>query len=129
MGARVWMPGRALKRIDTETRSDLDHSDRLPVCVGGSSSICPHPFWFDEIFTEAVAGLPTVSDFQERYRLWRPPPLTAFLTRLAHNPFGSGELVARLPEIGLWAHLRFAFSYLYVAGRMRYGPSWRWLRR
>src|SRR4051794_35504961 len=70
------------------------------------------PFWFDEIFTEAVAGLPKVSDFSRAIQADGNPPLTAFLTRLAHNAFGSGELVARLPEIlgfGLMCFCLFQF--------------------
>ena len=76
------------------------------------------PFWFDEIFTVHLAGLPTVGDILQALSkgVDAQPPLFHLITRLVQRLFGNGEVATRLPALAGYL-LMTVCLYLFVRRR------------
>jgi Dolichyl-phosphate-mannose-protein mannosyltransferase len=69
---------------------------------------CRHrhvPFWSDELFTSALADLPSIRSIWPLIKqgIELNPPLPFWITWVVHHTLGRGEFVTRLPSIlGFW---------------------------
>ncbi len=83
------------------------------------------PLWHDELFTYAIAQLPTLHDVLLATRaIDLNPPLSYFLTRVSFHLFGVGTLQCRLPEM---AGMLLALTCLFLFVRRRAGNSFGFL--
>jgi hypothetical protein len=84
-------------------------------CVGRAAN---KPFWFDEIFTLAIARLPVSPEMWTAMRAGFEfnPPMLYITTHAANAIFGEGHIATRLPQI-LAGSLGLLLGYAVVARR------------
>jgi 4-amino-4-deoxy-L-arabinose transferase-like glycosyltransferase len=92
--------------------------------AGRSCSNVTEPFWFDELTTYYLAGLPSI------HQIWPligngielNPPLPFWLTWIVHHTIGQGEFTTRLPALaGYWLLCLCVFQFVRRRSDVRHG--------
>ncbi len=123
-------PTLAHSAVDLLSRADRHPILLLAFLLADALLIALHlslkiPLWHDEIFTYAIAQLPTVHDVMLGTRaIDLNPPLSYLLTRASFHLFGVGTLQCRLPEI---AGMLLALTCIFLFVRRRAGNSFGFL--